>query len=171
MNLSQFLQLVAIVVSLGIATWSSIQTNRNIRLANQPYISIYVEFIDTVTASKYIVIKNFGKTSAKITGITYSKSFVNEEGFPQLASVVNSMVAPSQKFMSFIDNKFKDSLTAFVEYEDLNGRKYTDAFPLKFSATDQLLWVGTNTPEKKDSDSDETNAIRAAAHLIAKHMD
>lgn len=150
---------------------SIILTSRNIKLTNRPYISIYVEFIDTVTASKYLVIKNFGKTAGIVTKITYSQAFKNHFGNDQFSSIINCAVMPQQKFMTFIDNETKLLLSATIEYKDLNGKTYTESYPIKFSATDQLTWVESNTPYGSENDSSETKAIHAAAHLITKHLD
>jgi hypothetical protein len=171
MTISNYLQLLAIIVSLFAALSGIYIANKNIAHATRPYISVYSQFIDTTTATKYVVIKNFGKSMAKIESIKFSKPFLTINQVTQLQSLVGTTIAPSQKFMSFVENNFKEHITVTVKYSDLNGTKYSENYPLNFDATDQLFWINTNYPGADKNDSTETVAIRSAAHLIAKHLD
>ena len=73
MTISNWISVAGILVSLGIATWSAHQTKVAAQLASRPYVSVYLEAIDTVYFSKYLVIKNFGNSSAVITSIKFMK--------------------------------------------------------------------------------------------------
>ncbi|HBH6328674.1 recombinase family protein [Enterococcus faecium] len=72
-SLSEFIQILVSCISLAIALGSLYQSKKSIQLtensilsANRPYVVIYIETLDTVYFERYIVIKNFGKSAARI---------------------------------------------------------------------------------------------------------
>ena len=80
-SLAEFIQILVSCISLAIALSSLYQSKKSIQLteksilsANRPYVMFYIETLDTVYFEKYIVIKNFGKSAAKILDLTFISS-------------------------------------------------------------------------------------------------
>ena len=71
MTIANWISIVGILVSLGIAAWSSYQTKIATQLTSRPYVSIYNEVFDVTFTYKSIAIKNFGKSSAVIENIQF----------------------------------------------------------------------------------------------------
>lgn len=60
MSITDWIQASSSLIALIISTIAVVQTYKIQKDSSKPYINVYVEFIDTLTASKYISIKNFG---------------------------------------------------------------------------------------------------------------
>ena len=170
MNIANWISVAGILVSLGIATWSAHQTKVAAQLASRPYISIYYEAIDVTFTSKYIAIKNFGKSSAIIENIqfvkldsdnNYSKEIKN--AFLQL---IGGSIAPFQKFATAIPDDYKSPITVFISYKDLKGKRYSETFILKTDMTGKFHRI-TYT---KSSDTPVATAIRNSAASIIKNL-
>ncbi|ASE66485.1 TPA: hypothetical protein J8J51_001431 [Enterococcus faecalis] len=171
MNISDWIQLIAICISLIVAVISILQTNKSIRIteksikdANRPYLSIYCETIDTIYFSKHLVLKNFGNTSAKILNIT-------SEGIPNslkreidFSSLIQGYIAPQQKFTTSIDDDFIETIYFEITYQDLDSTVYTELFSVKTDMSNTLIWSAKTLPK----DSCEATAIKLATHAIIK---
>ncbi|GKT04501.1 hypothetical protein [Furfurilactobacillus entadae] len=169
MQISDWIQIGAILVSLitsGYAIWINVQNNRN---QSRPYVMVYVDFIDVVSATKYIVIKNFGHSGAKITKLTFDKNLDSTNERTHLQTLVNGLIAPNQKWMSVVLNSFRENVPCHIEYEDMSGKKYKDSFVLNFGIEYDAHWT------KADSNSEEpvdilSDSIKNASHAIVKHL-
>ena len=170
MSLSEWIQVIAIVGSITLGLLSIRLTNKNIELANRPYLSVYIHFVDSVSAAKYLVVKNFGNSAAKITRLDFSDTLDRLNEKTQLQSLVGTTIAPTQKFMTFVDNDFSKQITATLEYTDSRNKKYSEQFYLRFDISEDLNWV-SEIPGGKDNETDEAKAIRSAAYAIVKHME
>jgi len=131
LKISDWIQVIAIIVTLLVATVSFIQTQRSLKMsqrtieeASRPYISIYIESIDTIHFEKYIVIKNFGATSAKITELSFDVDLENFNQRNNLQSLVCGTLAPNQKYTSSLDPCFNKTITTSIKYVDYSGKEY-----------------------------------------------
>lgn len=172
MQLTDWIQAIASVIALIISTFGIMQTYKIQRTASEPFIDVYVQFVDTVTASKYLSIKNFGNSSATITSLTFSKPLDAGNEVTKLSSIVGTTLAPNQKVMSFFDNSYNDSLEATIIYRDLNARVFEQTFPLNFDIND-FHWVKDSYPKDvgDNKESPDGKVIRQATHAILKHLD
>lgn len=59
---------IAAVVALGFTAYSVYQASKNIESATRPVITPYIELINSDPGAYYFIIKNFGASSARITG-------------------------------------------------------------------------------------------------------
>lgn len=164
MKISDWIQIIAILVSLIISVLSLTQTRRSILDANRPYISIYLETIDTTYFEKYIAIKNFGKTSAVITHILVRSNNGDIPNDFDLSSLNDGIIAPGQKFTNFLDDGFGSNLIFDIIYKELHGKIHSETYTVKTNITDTLLW----TSRSNSSDSVEATAIKQSAQSIIK---
>lgn len=164
MKISDWIQVIAILVSLAISVASLIQTRNSILDANRPYISIYIETLDTVYFGKYIVIKNFGKTSALIKSISVESNNNDIPNDFDLSTLQNGIIAPNQKFTNSLDKSFKSTLTFHITYAELNGKTHTESQIVKTDMAAKLIW----SAQTKSSDSKEATAIKQSAQAIIK---
>lgn len=171
MNVGNWISVAAIIVSLGIAVWSTHQTHVAANLASRPYISIYPEAIDTVYFSKYLVVKNFGKTGATIKNIEFDK--INEENPDSknitigLSGLVGGTIGPSQKLTMSIDDRYNSPITISVTYTDYNGKSYNQTFEIKTDMMARMLWSSRMTTSNEPA---EATAIKNAAAGIMKSI-
>ncbi|WP_270607440.1 hypothetical protein [Enterococcus thailandicus] len=173
MKISDWIQVVAIVVSLIVSSISIYlsnkaikQTDKNIQDSNRPYVSIYSEVIDTVTYARYLVIKNFGQTSAKIEKLNF-EGLENDQynGKNQLQSLVGSTIAPGQKFATVLDSENASKIYSTIHYKSNDGTLYVENYDVKLDQTADLLWQ--KAPKSKDG---VEGAITNAAHAIVKTL-
>ena len=170
MTITNWISVIGILVSLGIATWSAHQTKVAAKLASRHYISIYYEAIDITFTNKYIAIKNFGKSSAVIENIrfieldsdnSYSKEIKN--AFLQL---IGGSMATSQKLSTAIPDKYKSPITVFILYRSLNGKRYSETFSLKTDMTSKFHRITYTS----SADTSVSTAIKNSAASIIKNL-
>lgn len=122
--------------------------------------------MDTVYFEKYLTIKNFGHTAAKILELDFqTKLDIYNEQF-KLQSLVGGTIAPGQKFTSSLDEDFNDLVIVAITYQDMDGNTYQERFDVKTDMSKQLLW----NAETKKSDSNEATAIKLSAQAIVKNL-
>lgn len=168
MTITDWIQAFSSVVALIISTFAVVQTYKIQKDSSKPYINVYFEFIDTVTASKYISIKNFGKSPASITYLSFSKKLNSENADTQMHNIIGTTLAPNQKVMIFIENSHNEKLTATIHYTDQSNHKYSETFPLNLNV-DDFIWTTENLTSM-DGESSEAKAIRTATHAILKKL-
>lgn len=171
MNITDWIQAFSSIIALAISTFAVIQTYKIQKDNSRPYLNVYVEFIDTVTASKYISIKNFGKSPAFVTDLKFSKKLDEFNKDDYMQSMIGTTLAPNQKVMTFIQNNYDKKLTVTINYTDKRNHLYSETFPLNFNL-DSFLWTPENFPDSKEKteESPEARAIRMAAHAILKKI-
>ncbi len=168
MTISNWISVAGILVSLGIATWSAHQTKVAAQLASRPYVSVYLEAIDTVYFSKYLVIKNFGNSSAVITSIKFMKLDKTDKYSNDirkgLSGLVGGSIGPKQKLTMSLKDNYKSCVSIEIKYTDLNGKQYKETFNIKTDMMSKMLWSSVTTT----ADTQEANAIKNAAAGIIK---
>ena len=170
-SLAEFIQILVSCISLAIALSSLYQSKKSIQLteksilsANRPYVMFYIETLDTVYFEKYIVIKNFGKSAAKILDLTFISKLYEKNDLNRLGSLVGGIIAPNQKFTTSMDTNFNETITGKIKYQDLDGAIYEEEFKIKTDMSTNLLWQKI----KDQGDSAETTAIKQASQNIVK---
>lgn len=166
MNITDWIQAFSSIIALAISTFAVIQTYKIQKDSYKPYINVYVEFIDTVTASKYISIKNFGKSPARVTYLKFSKKLDESNKDTNMQSIIGTTLAPNQKVMTFIDNEYSEKLTATIHYTNKRNHLYSETFPLNLNI-DDFHWITENLPDKdkKRENSSEARAITIFEYL------
>ena len=85
---------------------------------------IYIETLDTVYFERYIVIKSFEKSAARILDLSFTSKLDTKNDIYQLESLVGGIIAPNQKFTISVDPNFNEAITGKIKYQDLNGIIY-----------------------------------------------
>lgn len=170
-SLSEFIQILVSCISLAIALGSLYQSKKSIQLtensilsANRPYVMIYIETLDTVYFERYIVIKNFGKSAARILDLSFTSKLDTKNDIYQLGSLVGGIIAPNQKFTTSMDPNFNETITGKIKYQDLNGIIYEEELNIKTDMASQLRWSNI----RNSKDTDEVTAIKQASQNIVK---
>lgn len=162
---------VAVITMLAtlVSLWQSFKalalTRESIKSTSRPYISMYVERIDTVAEQKYIVIKNFGNSAATIESLSFDKP-LDQFNTDQLQSIVGTSIAPGQKFTSAVMDDFNDLIVVAITYRDLESVKYREKHCLKFDAHKDFAWTKSN----RSDDGDIAKAIRHSTQAILKSL-
>lgn len=171
MNITAWIQTLSSIIALAISTFAVIQTYKIQKDNSRPYINVYVESVDTVTATKYISVKNFGKSPAFVTDLKFSKKLDYYNKNTNMQSIIGTTLAPNQKVMTVVDNKYNEKLTATIHYTDKRNHLYSETFPLNFNL-ESFLWTPENFPDSREKreESPEARAIRVAAHAILKKI-
>lgn len=170
-DIQNWISVAGILVSLGIATWTGIQSKLASEAATRPIISIYYETIDTVFLMKYIAIKNFGKTSATIKKITFAglsdddpRALEIKKG---LKGLEGSQIAPTQKFTMGVDVDSKLEFQITVEYENYKRKQFKETFLINSKMTDKLLWTQLTATS---NEAEIATTIKNAAASIVKTL-
>lgn len=158
--ISLITSIIAIVVSIK----SLKLTEKSILDANRPYVTMYIDAVDTIYSSKDLVIKNFGKTSARIDNIEFDTELDQLNKEKKMQSLIGGSIAPNQKFSTTLKNDFSGMITVHVHYSDLTGKKYKETVAIKTDMTKDLLWIS----RKQSEDSTEATAIKHSAHAIIR---
>lgn len=149
MNITAWIQTLSSIIALAISTFAVIQTYKIQKDNSRPYINVYVESVDTVTATKYISVKNFGKSPAFVTDLKFSKKLDYYNKNTNMQSIIGTTLAPNQKVMTVVDNKYNEKLTATIHYTDKRNHLYSETFPLNFNL-ESFLWTPENFPDSRE---------------------
>lgn len=158
------ISLITSIIAVVISVKSLRLTQKSILDANRPYVTMYLDAVDTIYFSKDLVIKNFGKTSARIDNIEFDTELDQLNKEKKMQSLIGGTIAPSQKFTTTLKNDFSKMLTVHVQYSDLNGKKYEETIVIKTDMGKDLLW----SSKTNSKDSTEATAIKHSAHAIIR---
>ena len=149
--LSDIINIISIIVSTSVSIISIYYSHKAVKIAsdankltseiteeaNRPVIVAYLDTIEINDFHKYLVIKNFGNTSATILDLKFSKD-VDTLGF-NMSSLIGYTMAPSQKFMHILDNDLKETIAVNIIYKNQTGKTYGEEYLVKTDATSKLL--------------------------------
>lgn len=171
MELSDWIQIIAITTSLLISVVSILQTQKSLKItersikeSSRPYVSIYIENSDISPRTRYFVIKNFGNTSAKILKITFDKELDSNNKDRKFSSLIGGTIAPKQKFTSAVRHDYNETVNFFITYTDSENERYEEHFEVKTDISSSLPW---STPANS-KDSTEATAIKQSVHAIIR---
>ena len=157
--LSDIINIISIIASTSVSIISIYYSHKAVKIAsdankltseiteeaNRPVIVAYLDTIEINDFHKYLVIKNFGNTSATILDLKFSKD-VDTLGF-NMSSLIGYTMAPSQKFMHILDNDLKETIAVNIIYKN-QGKTYDEEYLVKTDATSKLLWIGSSDTDK-----------------------
>ncbi|WP_294359020.1 hypothetical protein [uncultured Clostridium sp.] len=149
LTISDEIQVLAIIVSAIVSIISIIiavitlrQTNKINKEANRPYIVIYITCTQSLSIqNNYLVIKNFGKTSATIRNIKCSRNVDFCCGKDPFKNIINSTLAPGQSLCTVCS--FKENKSEFMySVEYMNSKDiYYDEFIINPEYSKNLIYV------------------------------
>lgn len=166
-SISAAISAVVAVIAVVISVVTLRQNNKMIYEANKPIIEMYIHGIDVHSTHKYLVIKNFGKTSAKIQSLSFSKDLDAYNNDTRLKSLIGTGIAPNQSFVTIYDKSFNDRLTATISYtSEVSKHEEFHEFQLDFGQLNSLRYSHVSTPDL----SDEAKAIINGVEAIIKNF-
>lgn len=146
MTISDIIQLVSVVtaiviglVSIMISVKTLKQSSKMMEESTRPVISIYTQTINTGTPVLFLIVKNFGNSSAVITKLKCNINFLHSGYYlkkeaDSLTNMLHSVFAPGQSRYFCLDyHSIKESEVTFeIEYKSgLNIYSETMTFDLK----------------------------------------
>lgn len=160
MDLSTKVNIVLSVLSFILAAISIVtvvitlrQNNKMIEESSRPVISIYSQSINAGTPMLFIVVKNFGSSSAVINKFDYDYdltdcySFRSERDY--LKDLVGSTLAPKQSRICSLDySKLTRPITFTLEYTS-GRKKYKDSLSVDLKAGVNMPAPKTATEQKE----------------------
>lgn len=179
-SLSDWIQVIAICVSLIVAIISIIQSNKSIKLseqsikdANRPYVVVYRDYIQVLsTVHEYLVIKNFGTTGATIDKIEFSTEYKDSmREKPVFGNISNTFIAPGQSISTVVSiNAFKGErngvIKATIHYHDS-----TEPYETECSLNEDFLHdlsLSKSNPTK--STSVQEVIIKASEEILRRNL-
>lgn len=148
LTVSDYIQVISILISTFIAVSSIVisvftlrQTNKITKETNRPYVVAYYDAINVSAPIKYLIIKNFGVSSATIDSIKFEPTVLNEyTKKPMFSSLINHTIAPSQKIMTSIDVKEPRTFRITISYH-LEKDKYCDSFDINLNSISDNVYA------------------------------
>ncbi|WKY45972.1 hypothetical protein Q5O14_07720 [Eubacteriaceae bacterium ES2] len=164
--ISSLIALIAVAISIA-----TLQQNRNmIEESTRPYIAVYVTDIDFTTQVRYLIVKNFGQTGAKIISFKTSPDLLNitlNPGVRPFGKIENSFLSPNQYHLCAIDfdkcREFPD-VTVEIAYESKHS-SYSDKYTLN------LISESDNLANKHTKEGNELKYIsNALQNLVERQL-
>lgn len=129
------------IIGVIIAVLTLRQNSKMVEESTRPTVVIYTDAINPGNLQCFIIIKNFGKSSAYIDKIDTNFKFqpgqiVRDEKFNNmnpLTALSGTMLAPNQsKLCNIIGHKFlsSDLIDISIKYHSSSNKKYNDTFSL-----------------------------------------
>lgn len=169
LNSSEIIQLVGICVSLFtsliaiiISVKTLMQNSKMMENSTRPYIGIYGAGVYAHTPKYYLVIKNFGQSSAYITSFLCDFDLdecVYGDCPEPFLHIENSTLMPGQSFQSIIDLKKTLLKTTSINFHICyysGTHKYEEDIPLNLKATTTNFIQFSSTKGKELSIISET---------------
>lgn len=125
------------IISIIISVLTLRQNSKMIKESTRPYVVIYGEQVNFGSPQFHLILKNFGKSGAKILNIESSKNLENYLIFDYLhpyKNISNFFIAPNQSIATALvtfDKKL-EPLTFTISYSN-NKNIYTDTFVVDLS--------------------------------------
>lgn len=148
--ISTIVGIISVIISIkaiGIAKKNNDLTLKITEEANRPVVTAYLETVQINNSHKYMVIKNFGQTSAVINKLIFDKN-IDSNKF-NMKSIENTIIAPNQKFTHALDNDFIEKVSIQIVYTDMQGKKYDETYNIDTNSPSKLFYFAdTNTDPK-----------------------
>lgn len=146
MDISTIVNIILCILSFILAVISVVtviiilrQNNRMIEESTRPFISVYTDEINAGDPFFYLVVKNFGKSTAYITKFEYDFNFNgcyktrNDRDY--LQQLNNAVLAPGQSRICTLDYQRIDRAVTFtLEYHSGAKKTYSDKFTIDLKA-------------------------------------
>ncbi|WP_455715350.1 hypothetical protein [Anaerosporobacter sp.] len=161
LSASDIIQLMGIIIALILGIGSIIiavitlrQNSKMIEESTKPVIAIYGESINPGDPIFYLVVKNFGQTSATITKFDYDYDFYTNHGYLEesvsrdyLKDLITANLAPGQSKVCLINYKnINQPVTFSIEYKTATNT-YTDQMTVNLKAGIAMLTKKINSTE------------------------
>ncbi len=119
------------LISIIISVLTLHKNSQMIENSTRPYLSFFAETVNFSSPKLYIILKNFGNSSAIITDIKCSSISYD---FNRFKTLINHSIAPKQSFSFPIlpNTEIPDNITFYITYQS-NVKKYSDEISLNMT--------------------------------------
>lgn len=123
------------IIAVAISVLTLKQNSRMIENSTRPYIGIYGLSVFVMGRSYYIIIKNFGQSSARIENFRSDppiKDFSKDKEKVSFSRIVGSTIMPGESFRAVFDFDMlpKEYIIFHITYS-CGSKEYYDTIPLK----------------------------------------
>jgi hypothetical protein len=154
------------IASVYIARKTLEQSSQNIEASTRPYIKPYLAVTYVQTVSYYLVIKNFGASSAKILGFKAENfdwtPFVYKELGTPFQNIVNAELPPGHKIYTYFDpvktkqfleetNQKPYTFNITLTYKSETGQIYTEETTINMHLYSDLCFARPSQPDDEYS--------------------
>lgn len=164
-----FVSLIASLIAIVISVVSLRQNSKMIEESSRPVIGIYSDSINPGNPMFYLIVKNFGNSTAVITKFDYDYDLKDCYKFradrDYLKDLVNCTIAPHQSRICSLDyQKISRPIKFDIEYTSCN-KTYSDSFTID-------LKTGVSMPIGKVATKDmELRTISyTLQEMLTKHL-
>lgn len=140
----EMIQSITSIVAVIIAICTLKQTAKQIEESTRPYLTVYQTRINLGEIRNILILKNFGKSAAKINSINYDEKLLKLsyfENYEPFKSTVGTTIAPGQSFKCEIKPSVsKDFEVVFdISYTSLSNKEYNEKITLKLDSNRQNI--------------------------------
>ena len=162
----------ATISSIVIALSTLKQNNKMIEESTRPNIQIYKDIFNFTSPVEYLVIKNFGKSTAKIDNIIFDKESLKSISFGSITcdltfeNLVSSSLAPNQSYKIPIKTDKNNNKIIEIEVFYSNVKSYHEKFVIN-------LIQDRKIPMIQQQSANKDNMLRDLSHGIqelTKHI-
>ncbi|MBC1567291.1 hypothetical protein HCJ20_00025 [Listeria sp. FSL L7-1425] len=172
MTTSDWIQVLSIIATLIISTASIVIASKSLKLtkisiesANRPYVTCYLDMVIVGHYQKYLIIKNFGASSAIIKNISFLGEIILENE-NNLESLHETIIAPNQKFIISFDKEVPDKsiISVVISYQGFQGNMFKEEFQLNPNFSKDIVYV----EERNSKDTEEIYILKNTLHEFTK---
>lgn len=140
----EMIQSITSIVAVTIAICTLKQTAKQIEESTRPYLTVYQTRINLGEIRNILILKNFGKSAAKINSIEYDEKLLElsyADKLKPFASTIGTTIAPGQSFKCEIKSATsEDFIVNFkIKYSSLSEKEYLDTVSLKLDSNRQNI--------------------------------
>lgn len=159
MDTAMIVNIILCVLSFVLAAISVVtvvitlrQNSKMIENSSRPYISIYHGHTYFQCMNHYLIVKNFGSSTATITAFECDldlDKLAYTKGYPPFQNLVGTSIAPGQKIMYRINAKELikvEYLTIRLKYQSNSKFKYSEELSIKIY---DLYGTRASTPNEE----------------------
>ncbi|MGX7108892.1 hypothetical protein [Facklamia miroungae] len=168
-EITSWIESIVALISLIISVIAILQSRRSIKLteksikeANRPVIVASFDTVNVSTLSKYLVIKNFGQSPAKIESISITDTNVFIDLRKEISVLEGYTFAPGQVFSTELITNDDSEVKPFnvsITYSD-KDTKYSDKFYINTESSSITMYAHRKLSNLSDDQNDLRNIIQ-----------
>ena len=157
--ISVIMTVIISVISIIIAILTLRQNSKVIKEANRPSLIISLETISISSMRKYLVLKNFGNTPAKIESIECSVDINSILYINLFEKMTNCTIAPNQSIVTICkEDLVEDEYTFTIKYSNCK-RKFTDISYINTNYINGLMYALDSSSNKTSLEKTILNTV------------
>ena len=149
------ISLITGIIAIVISVKTLKQNSQMIEESTRPYVTIYSAKTNFQSPNFYLIMKNFGQSSALITSFDCDHDladFSYREEFIPFSHIVGTSIAPGQSFSCTLHSQklFKEPVILQFQIEyTANGKNYTESITINPKTQSELVQTRASTSGKE----------------------